>query len=604
MRRLVERWRSRRRLSRDVSVWYHPKYAAPGLRKSARVKDLDPKRGELVLTRLVQDGLLRARDVRPAPRATFRQLTRFHSQAYLEAVASAEQLAPIFGLTAEDVDVDVMLDAARRAVGGTVAAAKSAIAARGIAINFGGGFHHAEPDRGSGFCVYNDVGIAIEELRATGWAGRIAIIDLDYHQGNGNSAAFENDDDVLVFSVHGSVWRHSDVPSHEIHLEGPVDDDRYLASLRRYLGPAIENFRPKLVFYIAGMDVLGVDALGTFGLTLQGVFERDRLVLDRCRRMKVATVVTMAGGYSDDAWIAFYNLARYALSGRPRVWRPRAPDLRARFGAIAAAIDPIDLTRSHDLSDDAFADDVLDDLVGVRRATKLLGYYSRHGVEVALERYGLLDVVRERGYRALEVEVDPADPARQVVRVFGKRHERGERLLLVELVVRKRIWPAPYDEAVQLSMLEVMWLLMQDPSLPFSLERQPLPGQEHPGLGIAAPMRELLVRAVRRLNLAGLIDRPSHYHNAVVTADDYRFVDPREEGCFRALMAALVDLPMAAATKMVDEGEVRWSDGRTFVWQPGDHVLPIDENLVAHFESKPYLDAVEAARAAASFRLA
>lgn len=565
------------------------------------MKHLEPKRGEYVVTRLVQDKLLAPRDIRPSPRASYRQLLGFHTPQYLADVTRAENVAGIFGLTGDDVDVDPLLDAAARAVGGTVAAAREVTRHGRVALNLGGGFHHAEPDKGAGFCVYNDVGVAIRELRAEGWGGRVAIVDLDFHQGNGNSAAFEGDDDVLVFSMHGSVWRHTDRPAHEIHLEGPVDDARYLASLRYYLGPALESFDPELVFYVAGMDVLASDRLGTFELTLEGVFARDRYVIDRCQRHDVPLVVTMAGGYSPEAWVAFYNLARYALSGRPRVWSPPVPDVTARFAAIAKAIDPVDLTRSQDLDTELSEADLFGELVGRPRSSRLLDYYSRHGVELVLERYGLYEAVRRRGYFDLELEMEVSDPSRQVVRVFGKKDDRVRRCL-VEIVVRRRSWPAPYDPAQQIGMLEILWLLLQDPSASFSLERPPLPGQEHPGLGIAREMRELLVVAAERLGLAGLLDRPSHFHNAFGAMSHYVFVDPVEQGRFLALVDALSDVPLATATALVDGGQVR-EGGTVFTWQPGDHVLPVSEALVAHFESGAYVEAVRAAREAARFEV-
>ncbi len=599
MRRIFERLRARRRLGRDVSVWYHPAYAPHQLTKTARVKHLEPKRGEYVLTRLVQDKLLRASDVRPSPQATYRQLLTFHTPQYLADVARAENAAAIFGLSAGDIDLDPLLDGAQRAVGGTVAAAREVTRGGRLALNLGGGFHHAEPDHGAGFCVYNDVGVAIRLLRDEGWTGRVAIIDLDFHQGNGNSAAFEDDDDVLVFSIHGSVWRHTDRPAHEIHLEGHVDDLRYLASLRYYLPPALERFDPELVFYIAGMDVLGVDRLGTFELSLDGVFARDRFVLEHVR--EVPTVVTMAGGYSKEAWVAFYNLARYAISGRPRVWRPDPPNLEARFTAIAKTIDPMDLTRSQDLDTELSEADLFGELVGRPRASRLLDYYSRHGIALVLERYGLYEAVRRRGYVDFDLEMEVEDPSRQVVRVHGRKHQ-GDRHLLVELVVRRRSWPAPDVEGDQIWMLEILWLLLQDPTASFSLERPPLPGQEHPGLGIARQMRALLILSAERLGLAGLLDRPAHYHNAYVARSGYYFVDPVEQGRFLALVDALEDLPLATATQLVDEGKIRES-GAPYAWTPSDHVLPVADRLVKHFASDAYTEAVEAARRTASFEI-
>src|SRR5687768_16642168 len=145
-----------------VRLWYHPEYAPAMLAESARVEGLDPRRGERILLELVEEGLLRPSDVRRAPIAAVGDLLRFHPLSYLEATADRERLARIFGLPSEQVDVDQLLRAQRRAVGGTLEAALAAVHTGSLcAINLGGGFHHAEPEMGSGFCVYNDVGVAI-----------------------------------------------------------------------------------------------------------------------------------------------------------------------------------------------------------------------------------------------------------------------------------------------------------------------------------------------------------------------------------------------------------------------------------------------------------
>lgn len=596
---LVDRWRSRRRLSRSrVSLFYHPTYAAHGLRLTARTSEIEPRRGELVIMQLIEDGVLHARDIKASPDVSVRALGLFHTEGYLDRVPFAETLAPIFGLQPADVSVDPLLDASRRAVGGTVSAATHVAGGKGVAVNLGGGFHHAEPDRGSGFCVYNDIGIAIRKLREDGFDGRIAIVDLDFHQGNGNSAAFEDDPSVLVFSVHGSVWRHSEKCPFEYHLEGDVDDERYLAFLATHLEPALAPFEPSLVFYIAGMDVLRRDALGTFDLTLDGVFARDRYVAELTKRLDAGLVVTMGGGYSEAAWTGFYNLTRFLLTGRPRVWRPARPDIALRFAHIARTIDPLDLTRTDDVITE---EDVYGDLVGRRRALRILGFYSRHGIELALERYGVFGRLREKGFMDLRLEVVPDDPARQIIRVRGKRHHLGEPLLLIELVVAKRTVEAPYEPDESIDVLEVNWLLLQDPSKSFTLERPPLPGQEHPGLGVAREAEQMLIRAADRTSLAALLDRPQHFHNALGSAKRFHFVDPEEEGRFRALAAQLADHPVETASQLVDEGKVLNADGSVYVWDPGAHMMPISERLVAYFASDEYRE--RALAAAAAFRV-
>ncbi|TFH29608.1 MAG: histone deacetylase, partial [Myxococcales bacterium] len=205
----LQRQKAQRRLRDQVGLWYHPQYKAEALVESARVPGIEVARGEKILGSLSAEGLLRPKRVRPAPLIALADLARAHADSYLEKTARPEYLGRIFGLEAHDIDVDSLLIAQRRQVGGTVEAARWALEdSRRIGFNIGGGFHHAEPEAGAGFCVYNDVAVAIAALRADGFDAPVAIIDLDYHQGNGNIVAFEADDSVLTYSIHGSVWSH------------------------------------------------------------------------------------------------------------------------------------------------------------------------------------------------------------------------------------------------------------------------------------------------------------------------------------------------------------------------------------------------------------
>jgi acetoin utilization deacetylase AcuC-like enzyme len=297
----VRRLRAARRLERDVGVWYHSAYAAHGMMASSRVSNIDPTRGETVISMLAEEGLLRPGDVRASPPVSVEELALFHPISYLERSADPEVLGHVFGLEPADVDVDRLLVAQRRAVGGTIAAARSVVAReRRVSFNLGGGFHHAEHDRGSGFCVYNDIAVAIAVLRREGFSGKIAIVDLDFHQGNGNLLGFVDDPTVLNYSIHGSVWSHVEASrARQILVQPGTGDESYLAVLDASLLPSLEDHGAELIFYVAGNDVLKDDRLGSFNLTLEGVLARDRRVCDAAMKLGVPLVVTMGGGYSE-----------------------------------------------------------------------------------------------------------------------------------------------------------------------------------------------------------------------------------------------------------------------------------------------------------------
>jgi acetoin utilization deacetylase AcuC-like enzyme len=554
---------------------------------SNRVEGLDPRRGERILLELVDEGLISPSDVRRAPIASVGDLLRFHPLSYLEATADRERLARVFGLQPEEIDVDQLLRAQRRAVGGTVEAAMAAVHSGSIcAINLGGGFHHAEPEMGGGFCVFNDVGVAIAKLRAQGFDKPIAIVDLDYHQGNGNTVAFEGDPSVFVFSIHGAIWTRVESQSagKEVHLTGEVGDAKYLGCLRSLLPSALERLQPKLIFYIAGNDVLAGDRLGTFSLSLEGVLERDAVVLELAQRLKSALVVTLGGGYSEDAWLSSVHLVRCALTDDRTVFRTKRRDVRSDFSRIASQIDTMDLVgETADLTEA--------DLVAAldRRPTsqRMLGYYSAEGVEFALERYGLLPEIRKRGWAELTVELDPSDSSHQMLRVKGRKRAAEPLSTLVELVVHRSFVESP-PGAERCEMLHIEWMLLEDPSKTFTLARPQLPGQRHPGLGIARETQELLVQAARRLGLAGLSQNPAHYHNGYGASLDFYFLDPEIEGRFRAMAEVLGELAVADASVLVDQGRLRFSDDTVCAWDPALQVLPLAESVIGYFESDAY----------------
>ncbi|MDF1561680.1 MAG: histone deacetylase [Deltaproteobacteria bacterium] len=611
----LDRRRARRRLAREVSLYYHPGYGAEALGETARAVGIDAFRGETLLGTLARERLVRPEDLRVPRAISLPSLRKVHSEAHLEAVTHPETLARIFGLPTEMVRVDALLRSARLACGGTVSAARSLIhTERTIAVNLGGGFHHAEPEQGSGFCIYNDVAAAIHMLRDRAGIGRVAIVDLDYHQGNGNLVAFAADEEVLTLSVHGSVWTHVEAVA-DLSLELPpgTGDAAYLAALEEVVLPALERHAPELVFYIAGNDVLAGDRLGDFALTLDGVFERDRRVVECCRRLGRKLVITLGGGYQRLAVEGWARLLRWILTDRPVGREASTEDPRQRFKRVFRSLEPgrlqteassgllglrgLDAPLQLDLSD------VLDDLSARPPAQRFLDFYTLSGMEYALERYGILDQIRERGYRDLQASGDFADRGHQILRLHGvgKRDPERARRLLVELVAYRASLPAPPGDPQQEQGLEVLWvewLLLQDPMASFSLERPPLPGQQHPGLGISEEVLIALSGICVRLGFDGLLHRPAHYHNALVGSRHFRFLDPEMEGRFAALKGLLAGLDLGEASRAVDQGEIRLGDGRPLVWDAAHFYLPVSRRLREFFESEAYRQRSEAARVA------
>lgn len=254
----------------------------------------------MVRDALVTEQIVYADAVHDPARATIEQLRRVHGAEYVEAL-HAGTLAPAAVRRLGFPWSAALVERSLRAVGGTVEAARYALT-HGVAMNLAGGTHHAFADHGEGFCVFNDVAIAAAELRATRDARRVAVVDLDVHQGNGTHALFAGDASTYTFSMHGRRnYPFTKVPGTlDVELDDGTDDATYLALLAEALPRVLHDARADVVFYLAGADPHEGDTLGRLRLTHDGLRRRDAMVLDMCREVGIPVVITMAGGYGRD----------------------------------------------------------------------------------------------------------------------------------------------------------------------------------------------------------------------------------------------------------------------------------------------------------------
>ena len=221
-----------------------------------------------------------------------------HSQEYVHKLKTgtlsyAEQLRMEIPYSLE------LIEACWLAAGGSILAARRALA-DGWAANIGGGFHHAYPDHGEGFCVLHDVAIAIRRMQFDRAIETAMVIDTDVHHGNGTAAIFGGDSTVFTLSIHQeNNYPYPKPPSSlDINLEDGVGDDEYLAILDKNLHRAFEQFQPGLIFYIGGADPYREDQLGGLALSLEGLKRRDALVFNYARRLRIPLSITLAGGYA------------------------------------------------------------------------------------------------------------------------------------------------------------------------------------------------------------------------------------------------------------------------------------------------------------------
>jgi len=254
---------------------------------------------------LLARGIVSAGDViSPAP-ASWDELALAHTPHYLEKIRSG-RLSPLEIARLEIPASPPVVEWFRLMAGGTLTAARAAHASSAatgsgfaVAVHLGGGFHHACADHGEGFCMINDLAVAIRALRESGRLSRVAVIDCDVHQGNGTALIFAHDPSVFTFSIHQerNYPAYKAKSSLDIGLVDGAGDGEYLSALGAAL-PQIFAIRPDFVFYVAGADPYAADQLGGLALTAEGLRRRDRLVFEAVHRAAVPVAVTLAGGYA------------------------------------------------------------------------------------------------------------------------------------------------------------------------------------------------------------------------------------------------------------------------------------------------------------------
>ena len=275
----------------------------------------------LVYERLLQDGIATPEDfLKPTP-ADDEDILRVHSQDYVYKLKSGSLTR------AEVMRMEVpysteLMEACWLAAGGSILAAQRALE-DGFSANIGGGFHHAYPDHGEGFCVIHDVAVAIRRMQADGAIERAIVVDADVHQGNGTAAIFGGDETVFTMSIHQEHnYPYPKPPSTvDVNLPDGIGDADYLAILEKYLHRSFEEFSPQLLFYVAGADPYREDQLGGLALTMEGLARRDALVMGYAQRNQVPTAVTLAGGYArkvEDTVTIHVNTIKAAIEAAQR----------------------------------------------------------------------------------------------------------------------------------------------------------------------------------------------------------------------------------------------------------------------------------------------
>lgn len=255
---------------------------------------------QLLRERLVADGVLAAQAIVEPKRLPWAALERVHEPAFVARVRAG-------ALTAREERVlglpwsVPLLERTLRGVQGTLEAARDALAT-GHGVMLGGGTHHAGRASARGFCLFNDLAVAVSELRSEGLVRRVLVVDCDVHQGDGTAELLSPDPDAFTLSLHCERnYPFTRIPSDlDVELPAGTTDEDYLAALHAALDAAFARAASELVLYVAGADPWEGDALGRLALTKSGLKKRDELVLDRAGAHGVPVAVTLAGGYAPD----------------------------------------------------------------------------------------------------------------------------------------------------------------------------------------------------------------------------------------------------------------------------------------------------------------
>jgi len=298
-----------------MKVVYSPNYYA-----DIGVHVFPMEKYRLIVEKLLKNGLILKENIIEPEQADLPSLLLVHTQEYIEKLKR--------GLLSQQEEAILELPysrelykAFRYACGGSILAGRIALD-EGIGVNIGGGFHHAFPDHGEGFCMLNDIAVCIAVLKNEGLLKRALVFDCDLHQGNGTAAIFKRDTSVFTYSIHQErlyplIKQKSSL---DVNLPNLTGDEEYLSIIENDLDWIIknvkDNIKPDILIYVAGADPYEGDQLGSLKLTIDGLERRDEIVLEICKKHKIPVVVVLGGGYAhklEDTVLIHYNTIKKAI---------------------------------------------------------------------------------------------------------------------------------------------------------------------------------------------------------------------------------------------------------------------------------------------------
>lgn len=277
-----------------MRVSYSPGYVAPipenhifPMRKFSGLYDY-----------LTNQSIIHESQVIPPKMVEFQHLYSVHTRRYSDGVWSGQLSKKEIRRIGLPWTKELAIRS-RLAVQGTLNASVMSLQ-DGISANLAGGTHHAMPDFGEGFCLYHDVAVAIKAIQQAKWVKKVLIIDCDVHQGNGTAEIFKNDKDIFTFSIHGEKNYPFIKPAStlDVGLPDGTEDREYLYKLIDSVESIFNQFQPDIVYYLAGIDPLATDHFGRLSLTLKGIEERERFIIEKVTQKQIPLVLLLSGGYA------------------------------------------------------------------------------------------------------------------------------------------------------------------------------------------------------------------------------------------------------------------------------------------------------------------
>jgi acetoin utilization deacetylase AcuC-like enzyme len=266
---------------------------------------------------LVKEKMVRRKHILTGQLLNEEDMLLVHRKEYIYSLRNPVLVGQALALDYVNPWDNYIMEYFRYVCGGTLVAVEYALDYNTTVFNLGGGYHHAHPDRAEGFCLINDVAVAIEKMRKVRKVGRVLVIDLDYHQGNGTTLFYRDDPDVFTFSMHSLNWATVESETNvDVELPAHVEDEVYLSTLKENLPRVFEVFDPDLVVYLAGSDPFILDSLGDFNVSEEGMLERDMFVHQLIWEREIPLAVVAAGGYGPESWKVYYNFIKTVIIKR------------------------------------------------------------------------------------------------------------------------------------------------------------------------------------------------------------------------------------------------------------------------------------------------